>query len=179
MSMNSPHESVKEVVAGVWKNNRPLAVAAIIVVAIIAYAVYRSSQSSLVATAAATTPATGGNTYYNSDTNSYVGPVSTITNPVTGTTTVSTPGKGAPPQPGPIPVIPAAGSLPPYPGGVISQHGSTWYYGNPPNQKLLAQLFAQWPGTTFKGGAQGRAWYTKPGQNQQLLTSGGYGKFSS
>lgn len=80
------------------------------------------------------------------------------------------------PQPGPIVAPPAPqGSLPPKPGGIISQHGSLWTYGNPP--KPLVPLFP--PGTVFSGGDQGRAWYQEPGQNKQLLTANGYGKFAS
>jgi len=181
MSMNSPSADLKQIARDIW-SNKPVFFVLLALAGVIVYMLYQQGQQT--APSVAGTPANPtGNTIMDSYT--------TITKNVTGTpgvpgpigppgptgpggttgtggTTVP-PGKGAPP-------IPPQGSLPAYPGGVISQHGITWYYGNPP-QKFLAPLFPS--GTIFSGGGGGRAWYQKPGQNKQLLTTGGYGYFSS
>lgn len=61
MSMNSPHESAKDVLRDLWKD-KPLLLAVVVFILVALYLVYKYSQSSLIApaaTASASTP-TGG-----------------------------------------------------------------------------------------------------------------------
>lgn len=86
MSMNSPHESVKDLVGEVWKNNRPLAIAVMVIAVVVGYILYKKSQATVVAPAAAITSANGipgGNTIYNS--------YSSVTKTVTGQTVAAPP----------------------------------------------------------------------------------------
>lgn len=175
--INSPHESFKDIVKDIW-SNKPVAFTLLALIGVGIYLLWKQGQANAPAVAGSSTNPTG-----NTITDTYI----TVTKNMQSTPgPVGPPGPPGPPgptQPAPpqppgkgAPPIPPQGSLPPYPGGIISQHGSTWYYGLNP-QKLLAPLFPT--GTIFFGGGGGRAWYQKTGQNPQLLTNSGYGKFPS
>lgn len=168
--MKQQPASLEEIGRSIYAN-KPIFYTLLIVGGIALYLIYRHfSASSTPAPAAPVQPANtpSGNTYSNT-TITTTGAYEPVSPAPPSTTTPA-------PQPGPIVAPPAPqGSLPPKPGGIISQHGSLWTYGNPP--KPLVPLFP--PGTVFSGGDQGRAWYQEPGQNKQLLTANGYGYFSS
>ncbi len=98
MSMNSPHESVKDIVSGLWKNNRPLLIAGAVALMAVIYVVYKKQQASSAA-AVATPDMTGtGATitnYYSSTTTTQDGtPVAPVAMPVTVATPVTTTGGG-------------------------------------------------------------------------------------
>lgn len=61
MSMNNPHESVKDIVGSVWKNNRPLAISILVIAAAVIFILYKKSQSSLVAPIDVPPTTPGGN----------------------------------------------------------------------------------------------------------------------
>lgn len=106
MSMNSPHESVKDIVKGIWKGNRPLAIAGLLVLVVVGYVLYKKSQAANATPMpiAGPSPAgTPGNTIYNT--------YSTITKTVTGQ---PPPVVAPPPTPGPQP---GPGPKPPPPAG--------------------------------------------------------------
>ncbi len=65
MSMNSPHESAKDVLKDLWKD-KPLLIAVVVAILIVLYLVYKYSQSSILAPAAAAAATPTGNTIYNS-----------------------------------------------------------------------------------------------------------------
>lgn len=97
MSMNSPHESVKDIVSDVWKNNRPLALAVLFIAGVVVFILYKKSQDTLIAQSAATTPAgVPANIKYGDITN--ITTTTTTSNPVT-------PIPGPPVPPGKPPVL--------------------------------------------------------------------------
>lgn len=94
--MDSPHESVKELAEDVWKNNKPLVIAAAVALMAVIFVLYKKNQATAIAP---TTPAPTVGTPFG---NSYT----TITKivqgqPVQVPVPISTPG-----QPGRIPVDP-------------------------------------------------------------------------
>jgi len=90
MSMNSPHESVKDLVGSVWRTNKPLAIAAFIILVAVAYVLYKKYQSSGVdASMVTATPSSTGI------------PGATINNTYTSITKTVTGQPGAPSAPPP------------------------------------------------------------------------------
>jgi len=91
MSMNSPHDSAKDVLKDLWKD-KPLLIAVVVAILIVLYLVYKYSQASILAPAAASTAAATptGNTIYNS--------YSTTTKTVTGSPSPTQPAQPAPPK---------------------------------------------------------------------------------
>lgn len=174
-SMESPHESVKEIALDVWKNNRPLAIAALVAALGAGYVLYRRQQAAGTPSAptSPTSPASPVGGVFN---NTYI----STTNVRTSTSTVL-----PAPAPAPTPVappVPAPSPNPtPMPGGIIVNkvplipdtykvwfgRGNQIYYGTSLQDQKWYPLPA---GYSLRAGSDGRYWLIK-GNIQQLLTN--------
>src|SRR5260221_1417995 len=65
MSMNSPHESVKDIAASIWRNNRPFAIALLLIAVVVGFVIWKRSQATTITPTDVQPSATGipGSTY--------------------------------------------------------------------------------------------------------------------
>lgn len=168
MSVNSPHESVKDIAVDVWKHNRAFAIALLVVVAAAIFWLWQKRQAATMTAPTASAP------------QSPIGPGGTFMTTYE-TVTMTTPPQipppiSIPPIPTPKPPVPGPPGrptwLPMIPNGarVIQGWNGLPYGWQAPGSKVINGLNPP-PGTRIWQGSQGRWWYAVPGGAQQLLTT--------
>ncbi len=147
-------------VENLLKNHKPLALALVIVLAVVGYALYKKAQAAQVA---ATPPASAPA--------STVGPGGTFSTTY-DTTTITNSTTTPPVKPSPIPPMGKPAWLPAIPNGsrLIANWGGLPWGWQAPHSKLINGLNPP-AGTRIWQGSAGRWWYAVPGGPETLLTT--------